>query len=66
MKFIKTKCPECGQVTTHSMSDEQYRQYINNESYIQDIFSDWTPGEREMLMTGICPECWKNLSNYED
>lgn len=65
MKKIKTQCPNCGKVHIFKVSDEQYRKYINGESYIQNIFSELTPGEREMLITGICPECWNKIFKEE-
>lgn len=66
MKTFNTKCPECGKITTHVMTDEQHWNYINNYGYIQDIFSDWTPERREMLLTGICEACWNKIFNYEE
>lgn len=59
MKNFRTKCPICGAEFELEMTNEQYEKYINGEDFIQDIFPDWTPGQREMLITGICDECWK-------
>ena len=66
MKQVKTKCPECGKETILEMTDNQYNDYKENKKYIQDIFSNWTPGQREMLITGICPDCWNKIFNEEN
>jgi len=66
MKQINSKCPHCGKVTILEMTDEQYHKYTHNESYIEDIFPDWSPAKREMLITGICPDCWNKIFNYDE
>ena len=66
MKQIRTQCPECGKVHIFEVSDEQYQKYINNEGYIQTIFPSLSAGEREMLITGICPKCWDEIFKEEE
>lgn len=61
MKQVKTKCPHCNKITVLEMTDEQYDDYCLGQKYIQDIFSNWSPDKREMLITGICPDCWKKI-----
>ena len=65
MKRVQTKCPHCKKITILEMSDQQYDDYVLGQKYIQDIFPDWTPGQREMLITGICPDCWNKIFNYD-
>ena len=66
MKQVNSKCPHCGKVTVIEMTDDQYEQYTSGEGFIQDIFPDWSPAKREMLITGICPDCWNKIFNYEE
>ena len=66
MKQVKTTCPNCGKETILTMTDDEYNDYKENKKYIQDIFPHWTPGEREMLITGICPDCWNKIFNEEN
>lgn len=66
MKHVNTKCPSCGKVSTLEMTNEQYDKYISGEGYIQDIFSDWPASKREMLITGICPDCWNKMFSFEE
>jgi hypothetical protein len=28
---------------------------------IQDAFPNFTPSQREFIMTGICDKCWDNM-----
>ena len=63
MKLVDTKCPHCNKITVLEMTDEQYNEYCLGRKYIQDIFPNWSPGKREMLITGICPDCWNKIFN---
>lgn len=59
MTKIETFCPFCK--TTHivELNEKQYDQYIkwkNNLIRLQQINA--SADIREMLSTGICPDCW--------
>lgn len=64
MKVIKTTCPQCGKVTNLQMTDEQYDEYVSGRGLIQNIFPYWSPAKREMLITGICPDCWNKIFSF--
>ncbi|MBR6908033.1 hypothetical protein IKN40_06165 [bacterium] len=66
MKQIITECPYCHNKHIFNVTDEQYNKYVNGESYIQTIFPKFTPTEREMLITGICGECWDKIFGSEE
>jgi len=34
--------------------------------HVQDLFPDLSVDEREMIQTGICPECWDSLFTETD
>ena len=59
MRITKTS-PFTG--VTHTMelpvTLEQIKRWERGE-YIQDVFSDLTPGQREFIMTGITDEEWE-------
>lgn len=61
MVDVKTKCPCCGRETVVSMTDEQYIEYKGGYKNIQFIFPDWSPEKRELLISGVCSECWRNI-----
>lgn len=33
---------------------------------IQQILPDWDPALRELLISGICPECWKKMFDFDE
>ena len=66
MKQIVTECPYCHRKHVFTITDEQFNKYANGESYIQTIFPELTAPEREMLITGICEECWNKIFSSEE
>jgi hypothetical protein len=58
---VKTKCPCCGCENVVSMTDEQYIEYSAGYKNIQFIFPDWSAEKRELLISGVCPKCWRNI-----
>ena len=54
------KCPACGVGTTFVLDPEKVGRWKGGE-YIQDVWPDWTPDERELLMTGTHEACWNVL-----
>ena len=62
---IKTTCPLCEKTTEIIVDKEKYERYQNGE-LIQNCFPEMKPEIREMLITGICPNCWNNFIPAED
>ena len=62
--YVNVKCPQCGKISTLEMTKNQYEQYKSGDNYIQNIFPNWSPAIREMLITGICPDCWDKMFNF--
>lgn len=60
MKLIK-ECVECRKVIEISMTFEQYKKWKYKEDLVQNIFPEVKPELREVLISGICPECWKKM-----
>lgn len=40
--------------------------YVKNKKNVQDAFPEMEPDKRELLISGICPECWKEMWGGED
>lgn len=57
MKQVKTKCPLCGKETIIEVEEAAWEQFKAGE-LAQNCFPDLSPDEREMLISGICPECF--------
>jgi hypothetical protein len=64
-KAITTMCPECGQTTVLNVSVTGYDNWRNG-MVIQKALPELSSDIREMLITGICGECWNNMFNDED
>ena len=67
MTKIKTFCPFCE--TTHivELNEKQYEQYIKWKSNLIHLQQIDAPADiREMLLTGICPDCWNNIFDEEE
>lgn len=66
---IKTICPICGiEHNVQLSSDQEYRyiDFLEGKGHIQDLLPDLSKENRELLLTGICPECWKKMEENED
>jgi len=59
-KEVKCICPSCRQESIVKVNDKDYENWRNGE-LIQRSFPYLSPDERELLITGICPECWDKM-----
>lgn len=63
----KVCCRMCCKVHTLLVSREDLDIYNSpNRPHVQDIFPYLTPAERELLISGVCPECWEKMFGGED
>jgi len=53
---LRTTCPLCGQDHFVDLDEEQYEKYLTAQR-ISDI-PRLSTDERELLISGICSECW--------
>lgn len=60
MKLVK-ECSVCGKVIDISMTFEQYQKWKYKKDLVQNIFPELSKGLREVLISGICPECWEKM-----
>lgn len=67
-KLIVTKiCRTCGQVIDIEVNKIDYDRYKAGLIKVQDAFPYLTADEREMLMTGICGDCYDAMfADYEE
>jgi hypothetical protein len=58
---VKTKtCSVCGEYEVWSLDRELVNRWQGGEN-IQRVFPDMSASEREILITGIHPDCWDKL-----
>lgn len=53
-------CRDCGKAVELELSQEQIDRY-NNGALAQNAFPHLTPDEREIIISGICGECFDEL-----
>ena len=63
---VVTTCPNCGHQHTVTVKRDDYTAYTNHEKDIMEAFPYLTPSERELLITGICDDCWEKLFPPEE
>ena len=64
---VETSCPFCGSVTRLSLNWDDFTDWQDGTKLVQDAFPYLNADERELLMTGICSECWEKMfSNDEE
>lgn len=55
--YVTNRCLFCGEFEALSLDPELYARWQGGE-HVQDVWPDWTKGQRELLITGTHPECW--------
>lgn len=63
---IITACPICGRVNEIATNEEDYFDWSFDGVLAQDAFPYLSADEREMLVSGICPDCWNRMFPAED
>lgn len=65
MITIQTICPICGKVSYIDVPFEGYLAYMQGEPIIK-CFPSLSADEREMLISGVCPQCWDEMFPPEE
>lgn len=60
MILINRTCPYCQKAQTLRVSASGYNQWKSGK-LIQRALPELSNDEREILLTGICPECWDKM-----
>lgn len=61
---ISIKCPMCGEWHTVTIKSEEL--FALRCSGTANVLTNLTPEEREMFISGTCPQCWKNIFGWSD
>lgn len=62
---VVTRCPFCGRGNEVEVNEEDYWDWEDGV-LAQNAFPYLSAEEREMLISGICPQCWSNSFGEED
>ncbi len=57
---IITTCPFCGHTNEVAVNEADYWDWQDG-ALVQNAFPYLTADEREMLVSGICPDCWDKM-----
>ena len=64
---MNVSCRMCKKTHTLKVRVEDYLTFdMPNRPHIQGIFPYLSPEERELLISGICPDCWNRMFGGED
>ena len=59
---LEVTCNLCGKKHELLVRHKDLVSYVSpNRGYIQDIFPYLNAGERELLISGVCPSCWNDM-----
>lgn len=64
-EFQSPACDGCGDWVTFTATVEQFARWKQG-GHVQLIFPDWSPEDRERLISGTCPSCWEEMWAEED
>ncbi len=62
---IGVRCINCGKVIELPITKEEFLNW-DGHNYIQEQFPQIASELREMLISGICPECWNKIFPPEE
>ena len=63
---INITCLFCNQVKTLSVEKEDLEKYKSGNGYVQDIFPYLDAGQRELLISRVCNECFDETFSGEE
>ena len=58
---LEVPCKHCGISYTILANREDVAAWTMGQGYIQDLLGYLSAGERELLISGTCDNCWKNM-----
>jgi len=62
---VVTYCPFCGKAHEIEVNEMDYLDWQDGE-LAQNAFPYLSADEREMLVSGICPDCWNGMFGQEE
>jgi len=62
---VITYCPFCGKAHEIEVNEIDYLDWQDGE-LVQNVFPYLSADEREMLISGICPDCWDKMFGQEE
>lgn len=63
---VLVKCKYCKKEYPLRMTINQYKRLTEGTELITSIFPDYTPGQRELLISQTCDKCWESIMGPEE
>lgn len=64
--FFTKNCMHCGKDSEITITLTQYVSWVINNAHIQDVFPEMSNEDREVLISGTHPNCWKEMFADDD
>lgn len=58
---VPVKCRRCGQIVKLRVYPIDIDRYNTEGLLAQDAFPYLAPEKREILISGVCPDCWDDM-----
>lgn len=58
-------CPMCGRTSYLKVPTEGYTAWKLHNVLVQDAFPQLSAEDRELLISGICPDCWDAMFSFD-
>lgn len=62
---VGNRCPLCGKVHNVTVDKAGFERWILGVS-VKSAFPYLSADEREILLSGICPECWGSMCAFDE
>jgi hypothetical protein len=62
---LEITCPFCGNTSVFTLPKSKVEAWKNGE-LIQNVFPEWSPSYREVLISGVCVECQADIFSEEE
>lgn len=63
--YLEITCPRCNHKTMVSMDKLGYNLWLKNNLKVQSLFPDASKEHRELLISGLCIDCQKEVFESE-
>lgn len=60
------RCRHCRESYIVPISEQEYLNWINKGTFVQDEFPKLNSNERELLISQTCGNCWNKIFNTDE
>ena len=63
---VGIECPRCHKVVFLPITEQELLAWDPQETHVQKQFPQLSPAQREMLLTGLCGDCWDEIFKEDE